>query len=108
MLKESGTGKVAALAERPVAGKTGTSEGARDLWFIGSIPQLTTGVWLGYDNNQQTNIGSGEAAWIWKQFMLRVEKHFQVLDFPKKPEVQNLRKTYFQEIMDPKNRPWGI
>ena len=36
------------------AGKTGTSEKGRDLWFIGSIPQLTTGVWLGYDNNKET------------------------------------------------------
>ena len=49
-----GTGAAARLDDRPVAGKTGTSEGARDLWFIGSIPQLTTAVWFGYDNNNET------------------------------------------------------
>ena len=43
-----GTGIAAKLDDRQVAGKTGTSENTRDLWFIGSIPQLTTGVWFGY------------------------------------------------------------
>ncbi len=78
----SGTGNVAFLKNRPVAGKTGTSEGGRDLWFIGSIPQLSTGVWLGYDDNRETRSGSGEAAWIWKQFMLKIENSFEVLSFP--------------------------
>ncbi len=79
-----GTGKVARLTTRPVAGKTGTSEGGRDLWFIGSIPQLTTGIWLGYDNNKRTRRGSGEAAWAWKQFMLKIEGDLKVLEFPSK------------------------
>ena len=52
---ESGTGVAASLKDREVAGKTGTSEGGRDLWFIGSLPQLTTGIWFGYDNNKKTN-----------------------------------------------------
>ena len=85
MLQEvvnNGTGRVALIKSRPVAGKTGTSEGGRDLWFIGSIPQLTTGVWLGYDNNKETRRGSGEAAWIWKQFMLKIEGDFEILEFP--------------------------
>ena len=47
-----GTGQAARIKNRYVTGKTGTSEGARDIWFIGSIPQLTTGVWFGYDNNR--------------------------------------------------------
>ena len=55
-----GTGAAARLDDRPVAGKTGTSEGARDLWFIGSIPQLTTAVWFGYDNNAETKSNSGK------------------------------------------------
>jgi len=111
MLKEvvkNGTGKVAYLKNRPVAGKTGTSEGGRDLWFIGSIPQLTTGIWLGHDNNRMTRRGSGEAAWVWKQFMLKIEKDFQVFDFPKPSILNTTPKNYLQEIMEPKNRPWGI
>lgn len=80
-----GTGVAAKLDDRPVAGKTGTSEGARDLWFIGSIPQLTTGVWFGYDNNRETKSSSGEAAWAWKQFMNKIKGNFAIQEFPPKP-----------------------
>jgi penicillin-binding protein 1A len=47
---------------RPVAGKTGTSEKNRDLWFIGYIPQLATGVWMGNDDSSPTNGASSTAA----------------------------------------------
>ncbi len=99
-----GTGNVANLKHRSVAGKTGTSEGGRDLWFIGSIPELSTGVWLGYDDNKRTNIGSGEAAWIWKQFILKVEKELQILEFPKKPISNTPPKIFIPEIINPKSR----
>ncbi|WP_115020005.1 transglycosylase domain-containing protein [Synechococcus sp. UW140] len=85
-----GTGVAAKLDDRPVAGKTGTSEGARDLWFIGSIPQLTTSVWFGYDNNRETNSNSGEAAWAWKQFMNSIKSNFPVQKFPPKPVLTRL------------------
>ena len=64
-----GTGSAASLSTRPVAGKTGTSDGNRDLWFIGSLPQLTTGVWFGNDNNNETIMNSGNAAWAWKKYI---------------------------------------
>ena len=80
-----GTGGGAALADRPVAGKTGTSEGGRDLWFIGSIPQLTTGVWLGYDNNRETGTTSVLATYAWRTFMDPVTKGMPVKTFPPKP-----------------------
>ncbi len=51
---QGGTRGGAALTDRPVAGKTGTFRRGRDLWFIGFVPQLTTGVWLGYDNNRKS------------------------------------------------------
>src|SRR4030095_7891864 len=44
----SGTGHSARLSDRPVAGKTGTTENYGDAWFVGSIPQLTVAVWVGY------------------------------------------------------------
>ena len=50
-----GSGVAASIKNRQVAGKTGTSEGNRDLWFIGSIPQLTTTVWFGKDTNETTD-----------------------------------------------------
>jgi penicillin-binding protein 1A len=43
-----GTGTAAQLGSRPVAGKTGTGQEYQDAWFIGYVPQLTTGVWVGY------------------------------------------------------------
>jgi penicillin-binding protein 1A len=44
----------AALENRPVAGKTGTSERFFDAWFVGFTPQLTTGVWMGYAEGGKT------------------------------------------------------
>ena len=85
---QGGTGGGAALADRPVAGKTGTSEGGRDLWFIGSIPQLTTGLWLGYDNNQPTNSTSVLATLAWRDYMAKVVRDLPVRRFPTKPDLK--------------------
>ncbi|HGY5539391.1 MAG TPA: transglycosylase domain-containing protein, partial [Prochlorococcus sp.] len=98
-----GTGAAASLKDRPVAGKTGTSEGARDLWFIGSIPQLTTAVWFGYDNNKPTYGGSGDAAWAWKQFMSKIEGNFEVQPFPPKPILNRNFKPRKKTNSKPKN-----
>ena len=76
-----GTGNAAFLETRPVAGKTGTSDGNRDLWFIGSIPQLTTGVWFGNDENNKTIMNSGNAAWAWKKYIQKIEKDLEVMKF---------------------------
>jgi penicillin-binding protein 1A len=43
-----GTGTRAALSDRPVAGKTGTTENYGDAWFVGYTPQLAVAVWVGY------------------------------------------------------------
>src|SRR5215216_600923 len=43
-----GIAKDASLEDRPVAGKTGTSENFFDAWFIGYTPELVTGMWMGY------------------------------------------------------------
>ena len=93
-----GTGIAAKLDDRQVAGKTGTSENTRDLWFIGSIPQLTTGVWFGYDDDRATKSTSGEAAWAWKQFMLQIKDEIPVRNFPDKPKL----KRKVRLAVDPK------
>ncbi len=49
-----GIAEDAALDERPVAGKTGTSENFFDAWFIGYTPQLVTGIWMGYGEGGAT------------------------------------------------------
>ena len=89
---KGGTGGGAALPDRPVAGKTGTSEGGRDLWFIGSIPQLTTGVWLGYDDSRETKSTSVVATLAWRAFMAPISKTLPVRQFPPKPQLQNSYK----------------
>jgi len=89
---KGGTGGGAALPDRPVAGKTGTSEGGRDLWFIGSIPQLTTGVWLGYDDSRETKSTSVVATLAWRDFMAPISKTLPVRPFPPKPQLQGSYK----------------
>ncbi len=65
-----GTGKHARM-NRTVAGKTGTSQGFRDAWFIGYSGDLSTGVWVGNDDGSSMNkvTGGGLPARIWKAFM---------------------------------------
>lgn len=70
----SGTGQRAKALGRPVAGKTGTTNDMKDAWFIGYVPQLVAGVWVGYD--QERSLGAGgsggqAAAPIWTGFMQR-------------------------------------
>ncbi len=49
-----GIAKDASLGDRPVAGKTGTSENFFDAWFIGFTPELVTGTWMGYAEGEKT------------------------------------------------------
>jgi penicillin-binding protein 1A len=68
-----GTGKNASGVVG-ASGKTGTTDNNVDAWFIGSAPDLTTGVWIGHDRN--IPLGTGEtggqaAAPVWKTFMLQ-------------------------------------
>ena len=61
-----GNGNAAAISGQKIFGKTGTSDQNKDLWFIGSIGNTTTGIWLGFDDNRESNLSSGNAANIWK------------------------------------------
>ena len=75
-----GTGFAAQDIKSPVAGKTGTTNGYYDAWFIGYNSQLITGVWVGFDNEQSLGIGEtgGRAALpIWKSFMQDAEEFFE-------------------------------
>ncbi len=79
----SGTGHRATIG-RPVAGKTGTTNDSKDAWFVGYIPQLVAGVWVGYD--QERSLGSGgsggqASAPIWGDFMQRAVAQLPVEDF---------------------------
>ncbi|MFB2770199.1 transglycosylase domain-containing protein [Pelatocladus sp. BLCC-F211] len=71
-----GTGKNAAI-DRPAAGKTGTTSSEKDIWFVGTVPQLTTAVWVGRDDNRQLATGATGGtmvAPVWRDFMLKALK----------------------------------
>ena len=70
-----GTGAAAREMDWPVAGKTGTTNGYYDAWFIGYSPQIVVGVWVGFDDEK--SLGRGEtgaraALPIWLNFMKEV------------------------------------
>ena len=88
----SGTATRAQIG-RPVAGKTGTTDEARDLWFVGFIPQLVTGVWLGNDDNKPTNGDSTTAAYTWQQFMKQATDGMPVAKFPERPKLDGRKGT---------------
>ncbi|HHE74821.1 MAG TPA: penicillin-binding protein 1A, partial [Desulfobacteraceae bacterium] len=72
-----GTGRKAQTLQRPVAGKTGTTDDFRDALFIGFSPDITVGVWVGQDASE--SLGKGEtgaraALPIWTAFMSAVLK----------------------------------
>src|SRR5713226_2044438 len=80
-----GTGVQARALGRPTAGKTGTTQDYTDAWFIGFTPQLTSGVWVGYDDKQislgKKETGARAALPIWLEFMKAVLEGQPALDF---------------------------
>ena len=78
----SGTG-VKANIGRPAAAKTGTSDNFKDAWFIGFVPQIVAGVWVGNDNNSPMKgvAEVGVCPRIWKDFMTKTLKNIPVQEF---------------------------
>ncbi len=81
----SSTGLRASNLGRPLAGKTGTTNGAFDAWFVGYTPQITTGVWSGYLTEQSLGAGEGGGKTslpIWLEYMKVAHKDLPKEDFP--------------------------
>ncbi len=73
---EQGTGKAARLGDRRAAGKTGTTNAARDAWFVGFSGDYVAGVWVGNDEGKPMRGVSGSTlpAQVWRQVMLATPK----------------------------------
>jgi penicillin-binding protein 1A len=73
---------------RPVAGKTGTTNDSRDTWFVGFVPGLAAGVWVGYDLPRNLyRSASAVALPVWARVMKRLLDGFPKDDFPPDPRV---------------------
>ncbi|MDV3458119.1 transglycosylase domain-containing protein [Sphingomonas sp. HF-S4] len=81
---QRGTATILRDLGRPIMGKTGTTSGPTDVWFVGGTPQMIGGLYLGFDN--PTNLGGyaqggSIAAPIFKQFAVPAFKDMEVLPF---------------------------
>lgn len=81
---EEGTGRAARALGRPTAGKTGTTNGYYDAWFVGYTADIATGVWVGFDEEKTLGVGEvgGRAALpIWLEFMKFAHEGLPVKNF---------------------------
>jgi len=91
---QEGTGQRLRRLGRTLGGKTGTTNDFTDAWFMGFSPELTTGVWVGNDNN--VSLGWGEsgakaALPIWHDFMKVALAPYPRRDFEVPDKIEFLR-----------------
>lgn len=91
----SGTGGRARLDDREAAGKTGTTQSARDAWFVGFTADYVVGVWMGYDDNRPLSgvTGGGLPAEIWHEVMVRINEGVEP-----KPLVKDIPESTYAPI----------
>ena len=87
---EEGTGRRAQVLRRPVAGKTGTTNQAKDAWFAGYSTDIVTVVWVGYDD--ALPLGRGESGAVtalpaWVDFMRVAHSGKPATRFPRPPSI---------------------
>lgn len=92
VMEPGGTGYAARWRgfTRPAGGKTGTTDDFRDNWFIGFTPQITAGVWVGFDDNTSIGhnmTGSANGLPIWTRIMLAAHQNLPVEDFTIPPGI---------------------
>jgi penicillin-binding protein 1A len=91
---ERGTGQRARAIEKPVAGKTGTTDDTRDAWFVGFTPDLAVGVFVGFDQPKSLGgqeQGASAALPIFVQFMTAALENQPATPFRVPPGVRLVR-----------------
>ncbi len=89
-----GTARRARRLGRPVAGKTGTSNDARDAWFVGFSPDRAAAVWVGFDDRRplgRRESGGQSALPIWIDVMRAAHRGVPERDFPVPADVETVR-----------------
>lgn len=86
---ESGTGRQARLGSHPVAGKTGTTDESKDVWFCGYTPDLVAVVWIGHDKPREMprEYGGSYPAKIWREIMGNALKNVPPRSFVRPPGI---------------------
>lgn len=86
VVKDSeGTARRARVLARPVGGKTGTTDGYYDTWFVGSSPLISSAVWIGFDTEKtlgKGETGSRTALPVWMDYMEKSHEELTVMEFP--------------------------
>lgn len=81
---QRGSGAAANRLKRPIAGKTGTTQSHRDMWFVGMTPHTSAAAWMGYDDDTSQEkyhwTGSTTARW-WTEIMEQILKDEPADDF---------------------------
>jgi penicillin-binding protein 1A len=109
-----GTAGQLAVLGRPIAGKTGTTNDARDNWFMGSTPDITIGIYVGFDEprtlgpgNMET--GSGNAAPIYERIAREIFKGKPPTPFRIPPGLRLVKWSYeggtIDEVFKPGTEP---
>ncbi|MGB6876691.1 MAG: PBP1A family penicillin-binding protein [Candidatus Acidiferrales bacterium] len=104
-----GTGVRAQALGRPSAGKTGTTNDFTDAWYIGFTPQITAGVWVGFDDPKSSlgpkETGARAALPIWLEFMEQACKGMPAENFPNVTSLEELAKTQHEDVDVPDTAP---
>jgi penicillin-binding protein 1A len=104
-----GTGIQAKALGRPAAGKTGTTQDYTDAWFMGFTPQLTCGVWVGFDDKQislgKKETGARAALPIWLEFMKTSLEGQPALDFANVVPLEQQALEHHSSVDTPDTAP---
>ncbi|HEX7696633.1 MAG TPA: penicillin-binding transpeptidase domain-containing protein, partial [Candidatus Acidoferrum sp.] len=104
-----GTGVQAKALGRPAAGKTGTTQDYTDAWFVGYTPQLTAGVWVGFDDKQislgKKETGARAALPIWLEFMQGAVAGTPLMDFTNVVPLEQQAGGHHINVDTPDNAP---
>jgi penicillin-binding protein 1A len=111
---QRGTAARLAVLGRPIAGKTGTTNDARDNWFLGSTPDITVGIFIGFDEPRtlghgNLETGGGNAAPIYEQIAKEIFKDKPPTPFRIPPGLRLVKWTYeggtIDEVFKPNTEP---